>query len=151
MALQSTLSPTAVHRPTINAAAAVTAAIVLAALAAPLPAFALRNAAPAAAQSVVHASATAVPMPRPRPWPIWNWRNHQPNEARLDALHTRDVTADEARRVDRLYRELEGSPPGSERCVIQAGHERDPCPAAAGDSVRVMPSRPVPVIMAPAR
>jgi len=49
----------------------------------------------------------------PEPWPIWNWRNHQPTQRQLDALHKRDVTPEQAREIDRLYMQLEGSGPGT--------------------------------------
>jgi hypothetical protein len=43
-----------------------------------------------------------------RPWPIWNWQNHQPRQDHLKAAHTDDLTAQDARKVDQLYWQLEG-------------------------------------------
>ena len=37
------------------------------------------------------------------PWPIRNGHNYQPTEYELRALHLKDVTPDQARKVDRLY------------------------------------------------
>jgi hypothetical protein len=39
--------------------------------------------------------------------PIWHWRNHQPRQDQLKALHKKDLTAEEAGIVDRLYWQLE--------------------------------------------
>jgi hypothetical protein len=41
------------------------------------------------------------------PGPIWQWRNHQPREDQLKALHKNDLTPDEAAVVDQLYEQLE--------------------------------------------
>jgi hypothetical protein len=38
------------------------------------------------------------------PWPIHNGFNHQPTQKELRALHHQDVTPDEAREIDRLFR-----------------------------------------------
>jgi len=40
------------------------------------------------------------------PWPIYNGFNHQPTQEELRALHRRDVTLDQARKVERLYDQL---------------------------------------------
>jgi hypothetical protein len=42
-------------------------------------------------------------------WPIYDWRNHQPTQDELNALHLRDVTPNQAQEVDRLYDQLESS------------------------------------------
>jgi hypothetical protein len=42
-------------------------------------------------------------------WPIYDWRDHQPTQDQLNALHLRDVTPNQAREVDRLYNELQSS------------------------------------------
>jgi len=42
-------------------------------------------------------------------WPIYDWRDHQPTQDQLNALHSHDVTPNEAREVDRLYNQLESS------------------------------------------
>jgi hypothetical protein len=39
--------------------------------------------------------------------PIWQWRNHQPRQDQLKALHKKDLTSEEAIVVDRLYRQLQ--------------------------------------------
>ena len=39
-------------------------------------------------------------------WPIQNGVKHQPTQSELNALHDQDVTANDAREVDRLYNEL---------------------------------------------
>ena len=82
-------------------------------------------------------------------WPIWNWHNHQP---RADAVHTDDLTPQDARKVEQLYWQLEGqSPDGSDHCDAKSipPQERDQCRAESG--ARVVPSRPMPVIIAPPR
>jgi len=38
---------------------------------------------------------------------IWHWRNHQPRQDQLEALHKKDLTSEEADVVDRLYRQLQ--------------------------------------------
>jgi len=40
------------------------------------------------------------------PWPIRNGRNHQPTENELRSSHLQDVTPDQAREIDRLYKQL---------------------------------------------
>ena len=40
------------------------------------------------------------------PWPIYHGFNHQPTQEELRALHGRDVTLDQARKVERLYDQL---------------------------------------------
>ena len=49
------------------------------------------------------------PPPHPGPWPIYDWREHQPTQHELHAMHLHDVTPNEAREVDRLYDQLESS------------------------------------------
>jgi hypothetical protein len=68
------------------------------------------------------ASAEGAPLLHEGPWPIRNGHNYQPTEHELRALHLEDVTPDQAREIDRLYKELlansEGGrkrPPASER------------------------------------
>jgi hypothetical protein len=68
------------------------------------------------------ASAEGAPLLHEGPWPIRNEHNYQPTEHELRALHLEDVTPDQAREIDRLYKELlansEGGrkrPPMSER------------------------------------
>ena len=68
------------------------------------------------------ASAEGAPLLHEGPWPIRNGHNYQPTEHELRALHLEDVTPDQAREIDRLYKELlansEGGrkrPPVSER------------------------------------
>jgi hypothetical protein len=39
--------------------------------------------------------------------PIWHWRNHQPRQDQLKALHKKDLTSEEAAVVDQLYRQLQ--------------------------------------------
>ncbi|MGY3608292.1 hypothetical protein [Bradyrhizobium sp. Leo121] len=39
-------------------------------------------------------------------WPIRNGHNYQPTEHELRGLHQEDVTADQAREIDRLYDQL---------------------------------------------
>jgi hypothetical protein len=42
-------------------------------------------------------------------WPIYDWRDHQPTQDQLNALHLHDVTPNEAQEVDRLYNQLEST------------------------------------------
>jgi|SRR5215467_5233353 len=51
-------------------------------------------------------SAEDAPQLHKGPWPIRNGRNYQPTENELKALHLKDVTPDEARKIDRLYDQL---------------------------------------------
>ena len=48
-------------------------------------------------------------LPHHGAWPIYDWRDHQPTQDQLNALHLHDVTANEAQEVDRLYNQLESS------------------------------------------
>ena len=92
------------------------------------------------------------PTPRPGTWPIQNWHQLQPREDQLKAMHMDDLTPEDARKVEQLYWELEGqSTNGAVKCDARSipPRERNQCRAAAGASV--MPSRPVPIIMAPSR
>ena len=99
-----------------------------------------------------HGHAKTVPTSHPGPWPIRHWHQLQPRADQLHAMHVDDLTPQEARKVDQLYRELEGrSLRGTDNCDGGAvpARERDQCRAEVG--ARVLPSRPVPTIMAPAR
>jgi len=49
------------------------------------------------------------PLPHPGPWPIYDWREHQPTQYQLHAMHLHDLTPNDAREVDRLYNQLESS------------------------------------------
>jgi hypothetical protein len=51
-------------------------------------------------------SAEDSPLLHKGPWPIRNGHNYQPTERELSALHLEDVTADQAREIDRLYGQL---------------------------------------------
>jgi hypothetical protein len=51
-------------------------------------------------------SAEDLPRLHSGPWPIYNGFNHQPTQNELKALRQQDVTADQAREVDRLYDQL---------------------------------------------
>jgi hypothetical protein len=96
---------------------------------------------------ISHGNAEEKAPSRSGSWPIWNWHNHQP---RADAVHTDDLTPQDARKVEQLYWQLEGqSPDGSDHCDARPipPRERDQCRAEIG--ARVLPSRPIPVIMAP--
>jgi hypothetical protein len=96
--------------------------------------------------------ANAAPTRHPRPWPIHNWHQFQPRETQLKAMHIQDITPREARKVNRLYWELEGQTVnGAVDCDtnIIPLKQRNQCRAEAG--TRVLPSRPVPRIMAPSR
>jgi hypothetical protein len=42
-------------------------------------------------------------------WPIYDWRNHQPTEDELEAMHDRDVSRAQAREIDQLYDQLMSS------------------------------------------
>lgn len=93
------------------------------------------------------------PPSHPGPWPIWHWQNHQPTQAQLQAMHAQDVTAEQARKVEQLYWELEGfSPKGTDNCEARAipPEQRAECRAEGGANARVLPSRPLPSVMAPA-
>jgi hypothetical protein len=61
--------------------------------------------------SIAPAYAEDAPKPHPGPWPIWHWRNHQPTQRQLDAMHKSDVTPEEPREIDRLYMQLEQDNP----------------------------------------
>jgi hypothetical protein len=92
------------------------------------------------------------PTARPQPWPIQNWHQLQPRADQLSATHTDDLTPQDARKVEQLYWELEGQTlKGTENCESKSipPLERDQCRSERG--ARVLPSRPVPVIMAPSR
>jgi hypothetical protein len=52
------------------------------------------------------ANAEGAPPLHSGPWPIYNGRNYQPTEDELRALHSEDVTPDQAREIDRLYDQL---------------------------------------------
>jgi hypothetical protein len=52
------------------------------------------------------ASAEGAALPHEGRWPIRNGHNYQPTEHELRLLHLEDVTPDQAREIDRLYREL---------------------------------------------
>jgi hypothetical protein len=52
------------------------------------------------------ASAEGAPLLHEGPWPIRNGHNYQPTEHELRTLHLEDVTPDQAREIDRLYKEL---------------------------------------------
>jgi hypothetical protein len=83
------------------------------------------------------------------PWPIYRWHDLQPTEKQLRAMHIRDITRREARRVGELYWELQSMQPnGGENCnsfAIQ-GSERARCRASLARRAYVIPSRPVPSI-----
>jgi hypothetical protein len=88
------------------------------------------------------------------PWPIHRWHQLQPRADQLNAMHVHDLTRQEARKVDKLYWELEGQAPnGADYCDAVAVSARDyrQCRAAHSAGARVLPSRPVPTIMAPER
>jgi hypothetical protein len=51
-------------------------------------------------------SAEDTPSLHKGPWPIRNGRNYQPTEHELRALHEEDVTAGQAREINRLYDQL---------------------------------------------
>jgi len=90
----------------------------------------------------------------PGPWPIRNWHQLQPRADQLKAMHTDDLTPEDARKVEQLYWQLEGqSPNGVVNCDAKSvpPRERDQCRAEGGARVRVLPSRPVPTIMASPR
>jgi len=62
------------------------------------------------------ASAESVPSPRHEgPWPIHDGHNLQPTERELRALHLEDVTPDQARAIDRLYKELLANSEGARK------------------------------------
>jgi hypothetical protein len=54
----------------------------------------------------VSASGEGAALPHEGPWPIRNGHNYQPTEHELRLLHLEDVTPDQAREIDRLYKEL---------------------------------------------
>ena len=51
-------------------------------------------------------SAEDAPSLRKGSWPIRHGHNYQPTDRQLRDLHREDVTAEEARELDRLYDEL---------------------------------------------
>jgi hypothetical protein len=52
------------------------------------------------------ASAEGAPLLHEGRWPIRNGHNYQPTAHELKARHLEDVTPDQAREIDRLYKEL---------------------------------------------
>jgi len=42
-------------------------------------------------------------------WPIHNWHKYQPTQDDLEKLDTQDITRKEAKEVNRLYNQLEGT------------------------------------------
>lgn len=94
------------------------------------------------------------PEKHPEPWPIQKWHFMQPTEKQLKSLHAQDVTPEEADKIDQLYWELQGdSLGGSPDCDAAAvsPKDREQCRASTGKRARVLPARPVPMIMAPSR
>jgi len=51
----------------------------------------------------------ARPLPHQGPWPIKHGRQHQPRADQLEAKHVKDLTPQESRKVEELYRQLEDS------------------------------------------
>jgi hypothetical protein len=51
----------------------------------------------------------AKPLPHSGPWPIRNGHNLQPRDDQLRAKQSQDLTPQESREVDQLYRQLEES------------------------------------------
>lgn len=105
----------------------------------------------AAAMLAAAAPGRAEETPRPHhgPWPIHHWHQLQPRGDQLTEMHVEDVTPQEARKVEQLYWQLEAqTPSGAVDCDTKSipRHDRDRCLADA--RARVLPSRPVPNILA---
>ena len=51
----------------------------------------------------------AKPLPHTSPWPIQQGHNLQPRADQLRAMGRDDITAQESREIDRLYKQLEAN------------------------------------------